>query len=777
MNTQEINALELQDSIKKSIKYLIDQQQPDGHWVFELEADVTISAEYILLMHFVDEIDEELQEKIAVYIRSLQNEDGSYSLFTDGPSDLSATVKAYYALRLAKDWTAEEHMIRAREYILANGGASQCNVFTRITLAMFGQVPWRAVPYMPVEIVMLPKWFPFHMDKMAYWSRVVMIPLLMLYSLKAKAVNPHGIDIRELFLKDPNKTTDYFNHVTTISGKIIHWLDRIMLSLDWLRPSRGKAFGKAFEWMLERMNGEDGLGAIFPAMANAYMLLHWIGCKDTPVGVTAKKALEKLLVVKEDFAYCQPCVSPVWDTSLTGMAFKEVMLSELAQVNSYETDYYDCSNSYTDLYFDEVRQSLDDACCWLSSHQLIHDPDGDWKINRPNLGGGGWAFQYNNPYYPDVDDTAVAAIVIDGGSMGRSRMLRALEWIIGMQSSNGGWGAFDVDNNKEYLNHIPFADHGALLDPPSADVTARCLMLFDSIYAHGSPPFHLVRQMKKARDRGLEFIREQQESDGSWFGRWGTNYIYGTWSVLMGVERLLGSKDPMVASAVAWLKSVQNEDGGWGEDNYTYHDSEESKRGRFKESTAFHTALGVLALCAAGQTGSDSVRKGVSYLISTQNNEGYWDDRHFNAPGFPKVFYLKYHGYSKFFPLWALAKYYFKRTPMVDNENSSNMERDLKDSVIIRDKVRNDDDYAQRLYAMLCNNVFQPTSVFEILKDAQWGCSWRYAGGVIADIRCEGDYMDWYCSGSEGKIYEDIDEDLKSIGWRVIPNYYNSEEE
>jgi len=621
-------AYDLDKAILKAQEKLLSLQDEAGYWVFELEADCTIPSEYIMMMHYFDEIDEQLQAKMAVYLRSRQSEDGSYPLFTGGAGDLSCSVKTYFALKLAGDSADAPHMVKLRNWILSKGGAAKANVFTRIALAIFDQLPWRGVPYIPVEIMLFPSWFPFHLDKVSYWSRTVMVPLFILCTLKAKAINPHNVSILELFVTHPDKEKHYFPE-RTLLNKVFLALDKLGLATRPLIPEKmhNLAIEKAKQWTLERMNGEDGLGGIFPAMVAAYQALRLLGMPtDDPVIVTAKKAIDKLLVINEHDAYCQPCLSPVWDTGLAALALQE---SDKAGNEPALSRAYD----------------------WLKSVQLSDEP-GDWQIRRPNLAGGGWAFQFANPHYPDVDDTAVIAFAMAESTLADSmdeNIHRATRWIAGMQSENGGYGAFDVDNTYYYLNEIPFADHGALLDPPTTDVSARCAMLMARVAQDHD-------EYLPALERTIAYIRSEQEADGSWFGRWGTNYIYGTWSVLLGLEQTnLPKTDEMYTKAVAWLKSVQRPDGGWGEDNYSYHD--ETYRGQYKFSTAFQTAWAVLGLMAAGEAHSPEVKAGIDFILRNQQADGVWNDKCFTAPGFPKVFYLKYHGYDKFFPLWALARY------------------------------------------------------------------------------------------------------------------------
>ncbi len=624
---------DLNRAIEKAQDQLLSLQNDNGYWVFELEADCTIPSEYILMMNYLGEIDEALQSKIANYLRSRQSQDGSYPLFTGGFADISCSTKVYYALKLAGDSIEAEHMVRLRNYILSKGGAAKANVFTRIMLATFEQLPWRGVPYIPVEIMLFPSWFPFHLDKVAYWSRTVMVPLFILCTLKAKAKNPKNINILELFVTHPDEEQHYFPERTI--------LNKVFLGLDFLgratRPlipkkSRDLAIVKAKDWIIERLNGEDGLGGICPAMMAAYQALLLLGMpKDHELIVTARKAIDKLLVINEHDAYCQPCLSPVWDTALAALALQEVDKG------------LDAINPVT-------NQSLTRAYEWLKSKQLSDEP-GDWRISKPNLEGGGWAFQFENPYYPDVDDTAVVGFAMAESKLPNleESIHRATRWIVGMQSKNGGYGAFDVDNTHYYLDEIPFADHGALLDPPTSDVSARCAMLMAKVAQDHD-------EYLPALERTIDYIRNEQEVDGSWFGRWGTNYIYGTWSALLGLEQTSLSKtDPMYVNAVKWLKSKQREDGGWGEDNASYHDKNLS--GAYHFSTAFQTAWAVLGLMAAGEVASPEVKAGINFILHNQQVDGVWNDKCFTAPGFPKVFYLKYHGYDKFFPLWALARF------------------------------------------------------------------------------------------------------------------------
>ncbi len=612
----------LDEAIGHAGQALLRQQRSDGHWVFELEADATIPAEYVLLEHFLDRIDPELEASIGVYLRGIQGEHGGWPLFHDGAFDLSASVKAYFALKALGDDTDAPHMARAREAILAAGGAERTNVFTRAQLALFGQVPWRAVPVMPLEIMHLPLWFPFHLSKVSYWSRTVIVPLLVLMALRPVARNPRAVGVQELFRTPPANVRDWIRgpYRSAWWGPFFKCTDSVLRVVQPAFPRRGRhsALAKAVRFVTERLNGDDGLGGIYPAIANSVMMFDTLDyAPDHPAAAIAWRAVRKLLVIQPDRAYCQPCLSPIWDTGLAGHAVAELGADTGA------------------------------PCAWLCERQIL-DVVGDWAVRRPGLRPGGWAFQYANPHYPDVDDTAVVGMLLhrNGDPSYAGAIARAREWIIGMQSSDGGWGAFEPENTHLYLNNIPFADHGALLDPPTADVTARCVSFLAQI---GMPVEDPVLA------NALAYLRREQEAEGSWFGRWGTNYIYGTWSVLCALNAAgVAHDDPAVHRAVAWLLSVQRDDGGWGEDEETYRSA---PHGRYKESTPSHTAWAVLGLMAAGEADHPAVARGVDYLTRTQDSDGSWRELPYNAVGFPRVFYLRYHGYRWYFPLLALSRY------------------------------------------------------------------------------------------------------------------------
>lgn len=629
----ELTSSELDRVVERAHAALGGKQNDDGHWVFELEADATIPAEYVLLEHFLDRIDQPLEDKIGVYLRRIQGEHGGWPLYHDGDFNISATVKAYYALKCIGDDINAPHMQRARQAVLDHGGAERTNVFTRFQLALFGEVPWHGTPVMPVELMLLPRSAFFSVWNMSYWSRTVIAPLLVLAALRPVAVNPRGVHVQELFVTPPDQVKDWIRGPYRSKwGHAFKVLDQVLRPVVKLIPQKvhEKAIKASVDFIEPRLNGIDGLGAIYPAMANTVMMYRAMGVPDSdPRANTAWESVRALLVDHGDEVYCQPCVSPIWDTGLAGHAMMEA------------------GSGPDPIDRKETEEKMAKAAEWLRDRQIL-DVKGDWAINRPDLEPGGWAFQYRNDYYPDVDDTAVVGMLLhrQNDPANDEAIERARKWIVGMQSTNGGWGAFDVDNDKELLNHIPFSDHGALLDPPTADVTARCVSFLAQLgYAEDRPVI----------ERALEYLRGDQEKDGSWFGRWGTNYIYGTWSVLCALNAAgVSHDDPMVVRAVEWLRSVQRPDGGWGEGCESYEDG---PRGQYKESLPSQTAWAVLGMMAVGRRDDPAVVRGIAWLSKQQGENGEWEEDPYNAVGFPKVFYLKYHGYRQFFPLLAVSRY------------------------------------------------------------------------------------------------------------------------
>ena len=623
----------LERRISRAARALLARQKPDGHWIFELEADATIPAEYVLLRHYLGEPDDlELERKIGVYLRRIQSaEHDGWPLFHGGAFDISASVKAYFALKMIGDDPDAAHMARARAAIRAHGGAQAANVLTRFLLALYGETPWRELPAMPVELMIAPSWFPIQLSKISYWARTTIVPMLVLQSKKPRARNPRGVHIPELYQQvTPAKRVTQAAETSAAWTVFFNGLDAVLKLIEplWPKAVRGRATSLAVDWVTERVNGVDGLGAIYPAMANTVMMYDLLGYPpEHPLRAQAREALERLLVVKADEAYCQPCVSPIWDTALAAHAMLE------------------CGDP-------AAEQAAERALDWLVPKQIL-DVKGDWADQRPDVRPGGWAFQYENAHYPDVDDTSVVAMAMDrvrrltGTSRYDEAIDRGEEWIIGVQSRNGGWGAFDADNAHYHLNNIPFADHGALLDPPTEDVTARCISFLAQLKAGQRTP---------EVEQAIRYLEKTQLADGSWFGRWGVNYIYGAWSVLCALNVAgLDNSHPMVRRSTDWLKSIQNADGGWGENCDSYR-LDYAGHQPFA-SVASQTAWAVMGLMAVGLVDDPAVARGVAWLIRTENEEGFWDEAPYTGGGFPRVFYLRYHGYSKFFPLWALARY------------------------------------------------------------------------------------------------------------------------
>jgi squalene-hopene/tetraprenyl-beta-curcumene cyclase len=633
---EKVSLSRLERAIDRVRRYVLGMQDPvEGFWVDQLEADVTIPSEYLMFRRYIGRVDLEKEARLVKYIRSIQMEDGGWYLYRGGPSDLSATIKAYFALKLAGVSPDEPFMAKARRNILDRGGVINSNVFTKITLAMFGQYHWEGVPCMPAEIMLFPGWFYFNIYQVSYWSRTVIIPLLIIFHKKPVFQVPEGLGIDELFAI-PEHRTDPRRHDLRFKREkgLFSWKNFFLVLDSGLRlyerhrnaALRSKAITMSYKWMAERMKGEGGLGAIYPAMANSVAALKCMGHPDgDPLLEQAIKSIEDLEVeLDDDSMYLQPCVSPVWDTPIAMNALHE---------SGLRPDH----------------RSFREAADWLFKKQT--STRGDWKANVQDADPGGWYFQFENEFYPDNDDTSMVLIALlktkaNDEEKKMRRVTAAYEWLVKMQCSDGGWGSFDKDNNKLILNNIPFADHGALLDPSTEDLTGRGLEIMGLMGLDLSYP-----PAKAAYD----FLLRKQETDGSWYGRWGVNYIYGTWSVLAGL-RLIGEDmdKEYIRRAVRWLKSRQHEDGGWGESCDTYRDP----YGEDWPSTASQTAWALIGLLSAGEAQSPEVKRGIEYLLSTQNADGYWDEDDYTGTGFPKVFYLRYHMYCKNFPLWALSMYH-----------------------------------------------------------------------------------------------------------------------
>ncbi|HXJ85131.1 MAG TPA: squalene--hopene cyclase [Candidatus Methylomirabilis sp.] len=639
MTASALVSSHVETAIERATTLLLSWQAPDGYWVGELEANSTITSEYLLFCHLVDRVNRERERKIVTYLRRQQLPDGGFSLYGQGPANVSATIKAYFAMKVAGTPPDDPALVAARSRIHALGGPPRADVFTKILLALFDEYDWAGVPSMPLEIMLLPRWSYFNLLEVSYWSRTVIVPLLIV--MDAKPVKRLGDHLRldELWVTPRGQTSLRLNRVPRpFSAKTFLWknffigVDDSLKSWERLgpRPFRARAADAVRRWLEERLAVPGGLGGIFPAMTNAVLAMRILGYPDDHPLVSGQiKEIESLAVETGDSLYYQPCVSPVWDTALAANALVESGLPA-------------------------GHPQLQRAADWMMDEQIT--VPGDWKVKRPHVPPGGWPFQYRNDFYPDLDDSAMVMMAlgkIQGVDPERKQraIARGLEWFLGMQGADGGWGSFDADNNRLIFNNIPFADHGALLDPSTEDLTGRGLELLGTL---GYGPDH------PAARRAFGFIQRTQTKDGSWYGRWGANYIYGTWSVLRGLGAI--GEDSLrgeVQRAVEWLVSRQNADGGWGETLASYDDPELAGRG---DSMPSQTAWALLGLLAAGQTDGPAVENGVRFLVRTQREDGGWEDPLWNGTGFPRVFYLKYHLYAKYFPLWALGVYRSKRS-------------------------------------------------------------------------------------------------------------------
>ncbi|HEX6804685.1 MAG TPA: squalene--hopene cyclase [Terriglobales bacterium] len=610
-------------------KWLFSQQHEDGYWCGELEADTTLESDYILMHTLLGTGSQERFQKCANYILRHQNEDGGWPIYNGGPSNISASVKAYFALKLTGYKACHPALERARKKILELGGVTKVNTFTKIYLCFLGQYDYYAVPAIPPEIVLFPNWFWFNIYEISSWSRAILVPLSIVYAKKPFKKIPDEMGIDELFVsgRDPKRM-----HLEW-SRNLISWRNFFLLldrSVHWfeavhIRPLRSIALKKAEKWMLERFEMSDGLGAIYPSMLNSILAMRCLGYSmDDPQMIRALDEFEKLGIEEGDTFRMQPCKSPVWDTAYALYALGEAGVSP-----------------------NDPRMVK--AADWILQKQ-VRKP-GDWAIKNKQGKPAGWYFEFNNEFYPDVDDSAMVALGLSkvehpNGRYQIESVERAIDWILSMQCKDGGWASFDKDNDRMVFQHIPFADHNAMLDPASVDITGRILEMLST---YGYDANH--RAVKKA----FKFLRSQQESDGSWFGRWGVNYIYGTMLVLRGLESMgVDHHEPYVQQAAEWLRMVQNPDGGWGETCDSYDDPNVKGIG---PSTPSQTAWAIMGLLAAKDDRSDSVARGIAYLLKTQRKDGSWDEPLFTGTGFPRVFYLMYHLYRDYFPLIALTTY------------------------------------------------------------------------------------------------------------------------
>lgn len=613
------------EAARRAAAHLLARQHPDGWWKGDLETNVTMDAEDLLLRQFLGIRDERVTEAAARWIRSQQREDGAWPTFFGGPGDLSATVEAYVALRLAGDDPQEPRMAAASAFVRENGGIARCRVFTRIWLALFGWWRWEDLPELPPELIYLPKWVPLNIYSFASWARQTIVPLTIVGAHRPVRPAPFALDELHTDPARPNPPAPrapmsswdgFFQRV----DRVLHAYRRVNV-----RPLRRAAMRSAARWIIERQENDGCFGGIQPPAVYSVIALHLLGYDlDHPVLRAGLKALDEFAVWPDkDTRMIEACQSPVWDTCLATIA--------LADAGVPADD-----------------PALVKAVDWMLGEQITKT--GDWAVQRPGLPSGGWAFEFENDTYPDIDDTAevvLALLRVDHPDPRRVRAAvdRGVRWNVGMQSKNGAWGAFDADNTSAFPNRLPFCDFGEVIDPPSADVTAHVVEMLAALGLERDPHTR----------RGIDWLLAEQEDNGAWFGRWGVNYVYGTGSVVPAlVAAGLPAGHPVIRRAVGWLESVQNEDGGWGEDLRSYSSAEWIGRG---VSTASQTAWALLALLAAGERDGEAVRRGVRWLVRTQKEDGSWDEPYFTGTGFPRDFSINYHLYRMVFPLTALGRY------------------------------------------------------------------------------------------------------------------------
>ncbi|MBC7222587.1 squalene--hopene cyclase [Candidatus Bipolaricaulota bacterium] len=639
LKTNAISPSDLERAIEKAVEWLLSHQAPEGYFWAELESNVTITAEHLFLTHILGIGSQELWEGIAREILSEQREEGFWSNWYGGPGDLSTTIEAYVALKMAGVDPESPEMKKAQEWILRHGGVEKARVFTKIWLALLGEWPWEATPMLPPELVILPDRFPGSLYSFASWARATILPLAILRVLKPVYPLPERARIDELFPKGRNKADLRLPRKRGFWGTFFYGVDRALRLYERspAKPLRKTALKEAEEWILARQEKDGCWGGIQPPWVYSLIALHALGYGlESPPIKRGLEGFSRYSITPETFKRypflvtdkpargfrLQSCISPVWDTGLSLMALQDAGLPQ-------------------------NHPALVKAGMWLLEEQIF--TGGDWQV-RSRARPGGWAFEFDNDIYPDTDDTAVvlmALLEIELPERAKEfAVKRGLEWLLGMQSKNGGWGAFDRNNTHFFLRQIPFADFGEILDPPSADVTGHVMEFLGRMgYRSGFKPL----------DRALHYLWREQEEEGPWYGRWGVNYLYGTGCVIPALVACgLPKDDPRIKRAVAWLKSHQNPDGGWGEDVLSYHRKELWGKG---PSSSSQTAWALLALLAAGETRSEAVRHGVEYLVRSQRPDGTWDEPFFTGTGFPTDFMIRYHLYRHVFPLMALGRY------------------------------------------------------------------------------------------------------------------------
>lgn len=615
------------DALGRATAALIAKNRPDGYWVGELQGDSILESEYLLLKFILGQENDPSLPNITNYLRNLQQADGGWSLYPGGPADLSGTVKAYFALKLMGDDPAAPHMKRARELVLSRGGAEGCNSFTKFYFAALGQISYDSCPSIPPEIVFLPKWFYFNLYHVSAWTRTMILPLGIVTTLRPVRTVPAERGIRELY-----RDWEAANRLAAPpKGLPRSWRD-VFLRIDQvlkryeespLQPLRGKAMRAAEQWLLDHMDGSEGLGAIFPPMVYMLIVLKAMSYPDDhPVVAKAHKDLRDFYIEEGDTIRLQPCVSPVWDTGIALHALAEAGIKPEEDVARRTTQW---------LLGKECRVAS------------------DWRRNcRGHVEPSGWFFEFQNPHYPDVDDTAMVTMALKraGGKIAEPAVQRGLKWLLAMQNDDGGWAAFDRTKERPILETIPFADHNAMQDPSCPDITGRVLECLGHCGMSVSDP---------VVQRAIGFVKSKQDKEGCWWGRWGVNYVYGTWQVLTGLKAAGQPMDEaFVRRAAEWLKSSQKPDGSWGESCATYDDPSLKGQG---ESTASQTAWGAMGLMAVFGAKDPAVKKAIDWLVRHQGADGNWEENFYTGTGFPRVFYLKYHLYRLYFPVTALARY------------------------------------------------------------------------------------------------------------------------
>ncbi len=656
MQTQDkVTVSDVKAAIARSQNYLISLQNPQGYWWAELESNVTITAEVVLLHKIWGTDQTRSLHKVEAYLRSQQRSHGGWELFYDDGGELSTSVEAYMALRLLGVPASDPAMLRAKAFILSRGGISKTRVFTKFHLALIGCYSWRGIPSIPAWVMLLPNEFPFNIYEMSSWARGSTVPLLIVFDRKPVYQTNPTITLNELYVEDIDQVKYEFPRSGDWTDLFITLDDAFKLAENLnLVPFREEGIKAAERWILERQEATGDWGGIIPAMLNSMLALRSLGY-DTfdPIVQKGLQAIDNFAIETEDTYRVQPCVSPVWDTALV-------------------------MRSLVDSGLAPNHPVLVQAGEWLLQKQILDY--GDWAVKNRKGKPGAWAFEFDNRFYPDVDDTAVVVMALHGVKLPNEKhkqqaIARAVAWISSMQCSQGGWAAFDLDNNQEWLNWLPYGDLKAMIDPNTADVTARVLEMFgrlgkSSQYQTGSIQpnsqnydwaslYPDVSINAQAQERALNYLQHEQEPEGCWFGRWGVNYIYGTSGVLAALSAIAPQTyRTNIERGAAWLVSCQNPDGGWGETCQSYYNSTLKGQGK---STPSQTAWSLIGLMAAGEATNkfaiEPIERGIDYLLKTQQPDGSWDEPEFTGTGFPCHFYLNYHLYRQHFPLTALGRY------------------------------------------------------------------------------------------------------------------------